>query len=107
MKTHEEIDGRSLELARALVAMIDQDPLRTGVERARANCARWLLATPSPALEEWRDILRGEWTQIRASLLDESERGVRLRQSNPFAGVLSPRVRWSIYKRWSHDKSSA
>ncbi len=100
MKTHQQIDQRSLALARAIVARIDRDPARAGLAQARATCQRWLNQRPLPAVREWMEILRRPWEEIRALLLDESERGQRLRQSDPFCGILSPRERWEIYRSY-------
>lgn len=107
VKTHEQIDQRSLALARAVVAAIDRDPSRTGFERARTICRRWHLENPSPAVEEWSDILAREWDTVRPLLLDPGEEGRRLRQNSPFCGVLSPRERWEIYRRFTHEPQAA
>ena len=107
MLTHEQIDQRSLDLAEAIVRIIDRDSTRAGLEHARANCERWLRFVASPAIVEWRELLKQEWPAVRAVLLDESEYGRRLRQSSPFAGVLPPTERWAIFKRWSNDKRAA
>jgi len=40
---------------------------------------------------------------VRAVLLDESDEGQRLRQSDPFCGVLTPRERWEIYRQAAAD----
>lgn len=107
MRTHQQIDRRSLELARAIVARIDSDPERRGLERARQTCARWLGSAPAPALEEWSGLLSGDWAGIRLMLLDESEEGQRLRQSSPFTGVLSPLERWEILRHLRDEPSAA
>jgi len=107
VKTHDQIDQRSLALARAVVDAIDRDPARSGLERARKTCGRWLLQSPSPAVNEWSLILTREWGEIRTSLLDPGEAGRRLRQSNPFCGVLSPRERWEIYRRFAREPQAA
>ncbi len=107
MRTHQQIDLRSLELARAIVARIDSDPERRGLERARQTCARWLRSAPAPALEEWSRLLSGDWAAIRLKLLDESDNGQRLRQSSPFTGVLSPSERWEILRRFRDESSAA
>lgn len=107
MRTHQDIDRRSLDLARALVARIDTDPTRQGLARARATCERWRQGgQDTPAIREWAEILTQSWEKIRAVLLDESEEGCRLRQNSPFAGVLPPRVRWDIYRRHRHDQGA-
>jgi len=103
MKTHQEIDRRSFVLAQAVAATVDRDPSLAGLARARRSCARWLRDAPSPAIAEWQALLQREWPEIRSILLDPGERGRRLRQSNPFCGVLSPRERWEIYRRFSRE----
>ncbi len=54
---------------------------------------------------EWQEILNQNWESVRKVLLDESEEGKRLRQSTPFAGVLTPQERWEIYRRFSDEKT--
>lgn len=107
MRTHHEIDLRSLELARAVVARIDSDPERRGLERARETCGRWLRTAPAPAIEEWSRLLSGDWSEIRLRLLDEGEEGQRLRQSSPFTGILEPAERWEILRRFRDESSAA
>ena len=81
-------------MARAVAESIDRDPERLGLARARATCERWLREYgPDPNVEEW-------------TLLDESERGARLRQNSPFAGVLPPRQRWDIYRKFRDDSTA-
>jgi len=107
VRTHEEIDRRSLELARAVVERIDADPERSGLVRARENCARWLRTAPAPAIGEWARILEADWSVIRTVLLDEGAEGRRLRQSSPFTGILSPAERAEILRRHRHEPSAA
>ncbi len=49
------------------------------------------------ALDEWQAILRLPWTRIAAFITDPGERAMRLRQSSPFACVLSSRERERVY----------
>lgn len=98
MRTHQQIDQRSLAMARAIVDKIDRDPQRRGLEHARAVCQRWHRERPLPAVSEWLALLEKPWEEIRQILLDESGRGQRLRQSDPFCGILSPQERWAIYR---------
>ena len=107
MRTHQEIDRRSLALVRAIVAAIDSDSERKGLEKARENCSRWYRDDRSPAIAEWIGILKQDWPRIRKVLLDEGEEGRRLRQSSPFCGILSPRERWAIYKRFQPQSKAA
>ena len=98
MRTHQQIDQRSLEMARAIVAKIDADPTRAGFERAKRTCRRWVEMGNIPA-KEWLTLLEKSWSEVREILLDESDEGQRLRQNDPFCGILTPRERWEIYKR--------
>ena len=107
MRTHQEIDRRSLALARAVVEKIDNDPERRGLHKAKENCARWVADNPSPALDEWMTILSQDWSVVRAKLLDPGETGQRLRQSNPFCGVLSAHERWAIYRQHNREPEAA
>lgn len=106
MDSHQEIDRRSLILAKAIVNRIDSDPARKGLEKARRNCRRWLADRNDRALLEWLGILDKSWAEIRLILLDESEKGKRLRQSTPFCGVLSPQERWDIYRNFNPDETA-
>ncbi|MCP4753011.1 MAG: hypothetical protein GY866_19155 [Proteobacteria bacterium] len=99
MKTHQDIDKRSLLLAKAIVSKIESDPRSEGRNKAIENCERRCKANPSPAVLEWLEILQSPWSNVKKALLDESGEGKRLRQSNPFCGILTPQERWQIYKK--------
>ncbi len=107
MRTHQEIDRRSLALALAVAEQIDRDPQRNGLRLARENCARWLQNSETPAVLEWKRLLDGDWEHVRKVLLADSELGRRLRQSSPFCGILTPRERWDIYRRFSDEEKRA
>lgn len=77
----------------AIVAKIDQDP--SGLETARRNLRLW---PSSPALDEWRRLMKKPWTELREILLDPSQEGRRLRQSHPFVGILTSQERGEISK---------
>lgn len=104
MKTHEAIDRRSLEMARRIAAKIDDDPLREGLAHARRVCSRWVAKGNVPA-REWMAILSRDWPEIRGVLLDDSEEGRRLRQNDPFCGILTPAERWEIYREFRRDEA--
>jgi hypothetical protein len=97
--THQVRDQVSLELAKRVARELSLHPER--VETARSNLDRWSrLNHDSPALlicyAEWREILGRPLDDVIAVLVDPGERGQRLRQNSPFAGVLSPREVWEI-----------
>lgn len=71
------------------------------LEIARRNIARWSNQRNSaelPWLKEWRDILKQPWQSIAALITEPSENAARLRQSSPFAGILTNQERWRIYE---------
>ena len=87
-------------MAVAIVEKIDRDPERKDLARARANSRRWTRQRPTPANNEWMQILERPWEEIRLVLLDPSENGKRLRQNDPFCGILTPQERWHIYREF-------
>ena len=103
MKTHAAIDRRSLAMVRRIVEKIDADPARAGLEHAKRVCARWVEQGNVPA-REWQPIIERHWADIRALLLEESDEAQRLRQSNPFCGILTPEERWEIYRQASDEE---
>jgi hypothetical protein len=105
MKTHREIDERSLALARAVAAKIDADPRRLGLIKAREVLQLWEARDSLPVYREWRSIIEKSWPEVRRVLCDEGERGKRLRQSDPFCGILKPQERWAIYKRFGNGET--
>ncbi len=86
---HRILDARSLALHALIARKIARDPRLLDV--ARRNLDRWRAArgTEPPALAEWRVILARPWGRVAAILTEMSENAARLRQSSPFAGILS------------------
>ena len=109
MKTHLAIDQRSLALGQAVSARLVEDP--SLIHRGQATLSRWLrTCSPQvrPALQEWESVLQQPVSQVVELLSGTDERAIRLRQSNPFAGVLSPRERTAILKEFeAYDAASA
>ena len=71
-------------MARIVVARIDADPILFNV--TLENLERWrrLHGTLSRrASEEWEQILKRPWSEVREILLDESDEGQRLRRLRP------------------------
>lgn len=96
--THRLLDARSLALHCLIARRISADPKLLGI--ARDNLRRWRrqqTATPPRYLQEWAEILAQPWPAIAAFITSFSDRAIRLRQSSPFAGVLSTEERNRIY----------
>ena len=103
------IDERSLAFGRAIAERVAARPEL--IARARETVGRWLVTCSpgaQPALEEWLAALDGPPEGVIALLTNTDERAVRLRQSSPFAGVLTPLERTAIIRRFqSHDAAPA
>ena len=102
MTDHRHIDARSRALAVAVAEELRRQPALVNV--AKRNITAWM-KNSSPGvlstLEEWGVALSGSTDDIIELLTGEGERSVRMRQSNPFAGVLSSSQRTEILNRFS------
>lgn len=91
-------EARSLAMHTVIAQRLLRDP---GVlEKARQNLTRWARTKTIPLplwIKEWESLLERPSAEIAALLSEFSERGARLRQSSPFAGVLSESERQRIY----------
>ena len=96
---HERLDERSLALHAAVAAKIRRNPAL--IERARANLYRWRASLSGSWMDEWQTILDGPLEGVVACLNERSERATRLRQSSPFAGLLTSRERRAIYESFA------
>jgi hypothetical protein len=106
VKTHQEIDRRSLYLAETVVRKLEAGNIQGGIERARMVNRRWREKSASRLHQEWAILLSGDWPSIRTALLDESERGADLRQNNPFCGILTPQERWKILREYQSREAT-
>jgi hypothetical protein len=95
---HAVLDARSLALHAVIARKIERDPRL--LAKARRNLDRWRKrrGREPHALAEWRAILARPWREVAALLVDAGERATRLRQSSPFAGVLTQEERRRIYE---------
>ena len=96
---HRIIEARSLAMHCLIAQKIAANAAL--LEIARRNLAVWSARygdSPPRALEEWRAILKRPWPDIAALITDSGETATRLRQSSPFAGVLTPAERRRIYE---------
>jgi hypothetical protein len=94
--THELIDQRLYELVKACVAKIDNDP--TLITKAKDHVVRHPQQCPQ---DDWRNLLALPWPTLRQLLLENSQQGARLRQTVPFAGILSNSERHRIFQQFS------
>lgn len=97
--SHDSAERRSLELHRLVAERLRRDPAL--LERARGRVRDWI-GDGTVSLhwaEAWDALLARPLPEILAVLVDPSQRARDLRQSSPFAGVLSPRERWDALRR--------
>src|SRR5437660_32443 len=94
---HDRLERRSLALHRAIGAKLRQQPELLAI--ARENLERWsaLGSRSQPYWDQWRNMLDLPLEELLKLIQEDSPRMTQLRQSAPFAGVLSPQERWHIY----------
>jgi len=80
------------------------------LDKARSVLAKWMTscdASVRPVFEEWRVILDGPISGVFAVLEGVDERSMRLRQSSPFCGILTPAERTAILmSHWRKQRAS-
>lgn len=98
---HARLDERSLAMHRRVAEKLEADPSLLSI--ARENLTRWQVDADSPSLAfaEWEHILGQPLDTITQLLTDRSERATQLRQSSPFAGILTDAERRAIYESYS------
>lgn len=94
---HRRREIQSLEMHRRIAALMESEPERV-IGKARENLFAWRLRREDDAAgDEWLALLdRLSPGELAAFLVSETEDALRMRQSSPFAGVLSPREVWAI-----------
>lgn len=95
---HDRIDKRSLALHTLVARKVLSNTAL--LEKARENLRSWPAAggCPKSALAEWDQNLSGPIEQAARFLVDPSENATRLRQSSPFAGILTQSERMAIFE---------
>jgi hypothetical protein len=97
MDLHELAAERSLAYHHEIAHRLIQDS--TILERARERVRQWEEENPQrPFVRAWTKVLEGTAESVAAFLVDRSELARELRQSSPFAGVLTPQERWHIWR---------
>ena len=98
--SHRVHEARSLAMHVLIARKIERAPALR--RKATENLARWSAARqdepPAHWLKEWAALLARPWPEVAARMTALTEDGARLRQSSPFAGVLSPAERRRIHE---------
>lgn len=107
MRDHPLIDQRSLAMHQCVAQKIRQDPAL--FDKVCGTLARWR-ATVSPAaqpyLEVWQQAVDQGMEACLALAVEDSARATALRQSSPFAGVLTPAERFGFLRSWNSDHAT-
>jgi hypothetical protein len=97
--SHRLLEARSLAMHTVIAQKIERNPRL--LEVPRDNLKRWRARwedEPPAWHGEWCAIMGRPWTEIAALITEPSEEAARLRQSSPFAGILSAAERRRIYE---------
>lgn len=97
--SHRLSEARSLAMHAAMAHKIEREPSLLDIPRK--NLERWRAQWPNKPprwWREWRALLQRPWPEIAALITEPSENAARLRQSTPFAGVLTDPERARIYE---------
>jgi hypothetical protein len=108
MRTHQEIDQRSLALHRLVAAKIRNDPAL--LDKARAILRRWretVCANTQPYLEEWQRLIDQGADACLSVAVEDSERATALRQSSPLSCLLTNQERFRFLKEWNRNHDHA
>ena len=109
MKDHRLIDERSLAFGKLIADKVRADPTLT--QHARDNLERWMRDCSErlrPALLEWEEVLNGPLPELLNFQVSRDERATRLRQSSPFAGVITSEERWEVLRDFqARDEAAA
>jgi hypothetical protein len=97
MPDHGTVERRSLRYHDAIARRILEDA--TVLQRARTRVERWIHEGTVAAFyaRGWQRILALPTDELRAFLVERSERATAFRQVSPFAGVLTARERWRLW----------
>jgi hypothetical protein len=101
MRTHQELDERSLALHRLIADKIRRNPALFG--KVRETLVRWqgtVCQSAQPYLDEWDCLMKAGMAACLAVAEEDSVRAAALRQSSPFCGVLTNVERLSFLKSW-------
>lgn len=101
MRTHQDIDQRSLALHRLVADKIRHNPVL--FDKVKQTLARWrttVCASSQPYLQEWERLANLGLDTCLGVAEEDSERAHALRQSSPFTGVLTHGERFAFLKTW-------
>lgn len=88
--SHQWIDLVDLRMCRRIAQKVRRDPALMRIPKANLRRWRRKFGYWPPALQEWDRIIRSNpLPRVLAILTQDNDDGQRLRQSDPFVGVLT------------------
>lgn len=105
IRTHQQLDARSLALHRLIVDKIRRNPVL--FERVGQTLERWRPITPTgtlPYLDEWQRLVEQGMDHCLEFATEDSQHAATLRQSSPFTGILTHQERFAFFKGWHRDR---
>ena len=107
MRTHQEVDARSLALHRLVAIETRRDPRRFNA--AKATLARWrstVCASSQPYLAEWERLMNLGMEVCLDFASEDSEWATAMRQCSPLACTLTNQERFAFLKKWQLDHAT-
>jgi hypothetical protein len=101
MRSHTDLDRRSLALHQAVAARLRQQPEHW--PQVRATLRRWreqVDPRSQPYLLRWEQALDDGPEAALALATEDSQSAAALRQCSPFTGILSHAERFAFLKSW-------
>ncbi len=94
---HRLAEARSLAYHALVANRLRADP--SIAEMAQQRARAWIACGEHVYYAElWLRVLAQPVEAIEARLVDTSEEAIAMRQSTPFAGVLTPKERWALWR---------
>jgi hypothetical protein len=101
MRTHQEIDARSLALHRLVAEKIRHNPqLFQNIIDTLMHWRSTVDSASQPYLAEWDRLVALGMDSCLSASVEDSQQANALRQCSPFCGVLTARERFCFLKEW-------
>lgn len=104
---HQLLDARSLAMHQLVVDKIRRHPQL--ISHVSENLSHWrgtVSARTMPYIDAWQALLDQGTEEVLRVAIEDSPYATAMRQSTPFAGVLTPQERWRFLEQWSKDHAT-
>jgi hypothetical protein len=109
MRTHQDLDRRSLALHRLAVANVIKNPaLFDEIKDLLEHWKTIVSKSSQPYIIRWDDLAKQGMDVFLAKAVEESQDGDAMRQSSPFSPALTVKERSDFFAnwKWSDDNGS-